>query len=162
MNQHGMEVRPTTCNRRSRHALDTVALCTGSYITRSRILRSRGQNLRTNDVSKSEQNLHSEGAVSGMEVKQVGKGTIAPHVDDHGHRIAIHEGPANRLRYLGWDTAREALDRITPAAERSGGSTRSAIPVFDGSSEVALATILRLPHTCSAICLHSALSTQLK
>lgn len=59
--------------------------------------------------------------ILGMEAKQVGDGTIALRMDDHSHRITIHEGPRNRLRYLGWDTgAREALNRITAAAERSG------------------------------------------
>ncbi|TVS85083.1 VOC family protein [Mycobacterium helveticum] len=59
--------------------------------------------------------------ILGMAAEQVGEGTVALRMDDHSHRITIHEGPRNRLRYLGWDTgSREALDRITATAERVG------------------------------------------
>lgn len=59
--------------------------------------------------------------ILGMEAKQVHEGTVALRMDDHSHRITIHEGPRNRLRYLGWDTgSRESLDRITETIERAG------------------------------------------
>jgi extradiol dioxygenase len=59
--------------------------------------------------------------ILGMEAKQTDEGTVVLRMDDHSHRLTIHEGPRNRLRHLGWDVgSSEGLERIMAAAEQHG------------------------------------------
>lgn len=68
--------------------------------------------------------------ILGMQVTEPAAGTVQLRMDDHHHRIAIHEGERNRLSYLGWDVgSREGLERFEADAQRRG------IPYVKGTEE---------------------------